>query len=157
MCISFGRSAGLLALAVLCGSVARGQNAPTFEAASLKPSGPDSSSGVSVTGTQWVWNRATLNQLIRTAFNVKDYSFSAPGWLDGTEFDLVAKIPAGSPQGQPAKMLQTLLVERFKLAYHFESRTTNGYALVPAKGGLKARPVEGGQQRGTIGPDRLVA
>ena len=39
-------------------------------------------------------------------------------------------------------MLQTLLVERFKLAFHRESRTVNGYALTLAKGGPKIKPVE---------------
>src|ERR1017187_7574127 len=124
----FAKKAGPLALAVLCGSLTRAQNAPAFEAASLKLSGPESSGGVKVTSTQWVWTKATLNQLIKVAFNVRDYSLSASAWLDAAQFDLVAKIPAGTPPGESAKMLQTLLIERFKLAYHFEPRTTNGYA-----------------------------
>jgi uncharacterized protein (TIGR03435 family) len=153
----FAKMAGPLALAVLCGSMARAQSAPAFEAASLKPSGPDSSRGLSVTSTQWVWSRASLNQLIKAAFNVKDYSLSAPSWLDATEFDLVAKFPVDAPASQRTTMLQTLLLERFKLTYHFESKTANGYALVLAKDGLKVRPVDGGEQNGNVGPNLLKA
>jgi uncharacterized protein (TIGR03435 family) len=156
MSLTSAKMAGALALAVLFGSVARGQSAPAFEAASLKPSGPDSSRGVSVTSTQWVWSRATLHQLIQTAFDVKNYSFPAPAWMDGQEFDMVAKFPSGAPPRERSKMLQTLLVERFKLTFHYEPRTTNGYALVVAKGGMKVQPVEGGEQGGTMGPDRFT-
>ncbi len=157
MRLSSVKNASLPAMAVLCVAFARAQSAPAFEAASLKPSGPDSSRSVSVAGSQWTWGRATLSQLIKAAFNAKDYSYSAPAWLDTTEFDLVAKIPPGTPPGQQPKMLQTLLVERFKLAYHFESRTASGYALVVTKDGLKVQPGPEGQQHGTLGPDRLIA
>ena len=77
--------------------------------------------------------------------------------MDSAEFDVAAKIPSGTPPTQVGEMLQSLVVERFKLTYHFEPRTTNGYAMVVAKEGLKLHPVEGGQQGGgTLGPDRLM-
>ena len=56
----FAKLAGPLAVAVLWGSVAGAQSAPTFEVATLKPSGADSSRGVSITSTQWVWVKARL-------------------------------------------------------------------------------------------------
>ena len=146
-----------LALAVLSAAALCAQNPPAFEVASVKVSRPDSQGGVTVNPGEIVWTKATLNELVKTAFNVKDYSLSAPAWLDSGEFDVTAKMPAGTPPGQLPMMLQALLVERFKLAYHFESRTTNGYALVIAKDGLKIRPADGGQQRSSVGPDRLMA
>jgi uncharacterized protein (TIGR03435 family) len=39
-------------------------------------------------------------------------------------------------------MLQSLLAERFKLAFHREQRALSGYALMLEKGGLKAKPSE---------------
>jgi uncharacterized protein (TIGR03435 family) len=39
-------------------------------------------------------------------------------------------------------MMQILLVERFNLAVHRETKTSQGFAMVVAKNGLKIQPVE---------------
>jgi uncharacterized protein (TIGR03435 family) len=57
-------------------------------------------------------------------------------------FDITAKMPEGSTRGQYPAMLRMLLAERFKLVVHRESRTISGFALLPAKAGLKLQPVE---------------
>jgi uncharacterized protein (TIGR03435 family) len=43
-------------------------------------------------------------------------------------------------------MLQNLLKDRFKLAYHFEKRQVEGLALVAAKGGAKLKESTAGEQ-----------
>ena len=46
-------------------------------------------------------------------------------------------------------MLQTLLVERFKLAFHHESKMLPAYALIVDKKGAKIQPVSSDGQSGT--------
>jgi uncharacterized protein (TIGR03435 family) len=43
-------------------------------------------------------------------------------------------------------MLQTLLAERFQLAFHRTTKLSSGYVLVAAKNGLKIDPVETGER-----------
>jgi uncharacterized protein (TIGR03435 family) len=94
-----------------------------------------------------------LKECIKTAFDVRDYSLDEPGWIDSVALDIVAKPPAGM-LGRFNEMLQTLLVERFRIVFHWESRVMNGYAVVQAKGGMKSPNVknpEGGGGKGSFG------
>jgi uncharacterized protein (TIGR03435 family) len=52
-------------------------------------------------------------------------------------YDINARSAKESEEPEKMKMLQALLVERFQLKFHKESRILPGYALVLAKGGLK--------------------
>jgi uncharacterized protein (TIGR03435 family) len=100
----------------------------------------------------------SLKRLIERAWDVRDFSFSGPGWLDTVRFDLIAKPPAGTPPSQFLPMLQTLLTERFKLTIHREKRAVAGYALVLAKGTRKFAAVDGTGPGGTsTGRGRLEA
>ena len=60
-------------------------------------------------------------------------------WLDTERFDITAKVPPGFTIEEFQKMLQNLLVERFKLALHHETRTLPIFELVIAKNSLKMR------------------
>jgi uncharacterized protein (TIGR03435 family) len=84
----------------------------------------------------------SLKRLIERAYDVRDFSFSGPSWLETVYFDLAAKPPADTPREQYLPMLQTLLMERFKVAVHREKKTVAGYALVVAKGGPKLEAVD---------------
>jgi len=57
-------------------------------------------------------------------------------------FDIEAKIPAGTTHEQFGAMLQNLLIDRFKLAYHFEKRGSDAYDLLIAKNGPKLKETE---------------
>jgi uncharacterized protein (TIGR03435 family) len=74
---------------------------------------------------------ATLLDLIATAYGLnKDHVVGGPNWLDWDRFDIVAKAaPSATPVMIPA-MLRSLLIERFHLAAHPETRPVPGYALV---------------------------
>lgn len=50
-------------------------------------------------------------------------------------FDIAAKVPAGATQDDLRVMLQNLLVERFQLKLHHESRETQAYALTVGRDG----------------------
>src|SRR5262249_48919108 len=66
-----------------------------------------------------------------------------PNWCDSEFFDVIGKAedPNATPE-QVRLMLQSLLIDRFKLNAHKEKRETPGYALVTAKGGAKLKPAK---------------
>jgi uncharacterized protein (TIGR03435 family) len=78
-----------------------------------------------------------------------------PGWVKSELFTVQATIPAGSPaytrpqlmEGRAPKlelMIRSMLIERFKLAAHRETRDVSVFALTLAKKGPKLTPVEQG-------------
>src|SRR5262249_23049836 len=70
-------------------------------------------------------------------------------------FAMEATMPANTTIAQSRQMMQTLLVERFKLATHWETRQLPMYALKTAPGKSKLKPSDPGQdpptQPGSIG------
>ncbi|MGB6687167.1 MAG: M56 and DUF3738 domain-containing protein [Terracidiphilus sp.] len=132
--------------------LARAQDAPAdipkFDVATIKPnkSGdnkvmlmfkPD---GVSMMGTP-------VQMILRAAFGVEDDRIiGAPGWVKSDRYDIEAKVaPEDAPKLDKLKrdermaMLQPLLVDRFNLKFHHETRELPIYALVVAKGGPKLK------------------
>jgi uncharacterized protein (TIGR03435 family) len=57
-------------------------------------------------------------------------------------YEIDARMPVGTTTDQIKTMLQNLLVERFKMTIHRETRETDAYRLVVAKNGPKLREVE---------------
>jgi uncharacterized protein (TIGR03435 family) len=95
----------------------------------------------------------TLKQMIAIAWNLAsdDVLAGAPKWLDTDRFDVIAKAPdaivtPGGGRGPVDQdlyrpMLQKLLIDRFKLAVHYEDRPVNAWVLTAAKPKLqKADP-----------------
>jgi uncharacterized protein (TIGR03435 family) len=78
-----------------------------------------------------------LKVVLGEAFRVKLDQIIGPSWLDADCFVIIAKIPEGATKDRLPAMLQALLVERFKLAVHNESRRRPGYAIVVDKNGPK--------------------
>lgn len=118
----------------------------SFEVASIKPN--NSGSGHSGTHTYdggMRMENVSLKQCVEMAYDVKDYSLSAPDWLDSVHFDILAKVPEGAKKDEFGPMMQALLKERFQLAAHRESKVLSAYALAVAKGGPKVKAVEGGK------------
>ena len=60
-----------------------------------------------------------------------------PAWISTERFDANAKAPDHTPPEQIPKMLQTLLIERFQLELHHETREFPAYVLIAGKGKLK--------------------
>jgi len=68
----------------------------------------------------------------------------APKWLDSARFDLIAKAPAATTingtqiwNDDLQTMLRALLVDRFKMAVHYEDRPVDVYTLAAVKPKLK--------------------
>ena len=88
----------------------------------------------------------SLRDLIRTAYEVKDYQITGADSLgspmDAQRFNIQATMPEGATEKQVPQMLQTLLAERFKLVIRRETKEQSVYALVVAKGGPKLKEAE---------------
>jgi uncharacterized protein (TIGR03435 family) len=128
----------------LAALAAGAQNVPlSFEAASIKPTAaaPGSASGISEVNGRIVGRNVTLKRIIRSAYDIPEtLIFGGPKWADEEHYDIEAKA-AGPVNGRDLMiMLQSMLAERFHLVFHREQRQISGYALVVAKGGLKAEP-----------------
>ena len=143
---------GLLASCVL--SAQAPDPAVTFEVASVKVSSPPAANGgmrmamrIGCTGGpgtpspgQYTCSNSNVVVLIREAYTLKKYQVPNFSVSDGNRYDINAKIPAGSTKEQVRIMLQNLLAERFKLAYHFEKKEMQVYDLVVGKNGVKMKP-----------------
>ena len=93
---------------------------------------------------------ATLSNLVQFAFNVSSFQVTVPEkWMSETRFDIVALPPDDSParrlnppspampmNAEQCRMLQSLLISRFGLKYHVESREGPVYFLEKSKNGL---------------------
>jgi uncharacterized protein (TIGR03435 family) len=116
----------------------------TFEVASVRPN--KSGDGRVMLGIQpggrLNATNVPLRMLIRQAFNVQEFQIvGGPDWLGSDRFDVVAKAPEGEFNAELMRpMLQALLVERFKLGFHRESREMPIYALVKARADGKLGP-----------------
>jgi uncharacterized protein (TIGR03435 family) len=82
-------------------------------------------------------SRVSLQNLLSQAYRIKNFQISGPAWLESERFDIVAKLPDGATQDQLPAMLQTLLRERFKLAFHLVRKTFDAYVLLAGKGAMK--------------------
>jgi uncharacterized protein (TIGR03435 family) len=83
--------------------------------------------------------------MVAWAFNLKGYqwpllhSAEVFSWPTATYHDVAAKVPPDGTAEQLRIMLQNLLVDRFKLVYHFEKKDSDVYELVVAGGGPKLK------------------
>ena len=127
----------------------------TFEVASLKaspPADPTVRPPIGCTGGpgtsdpgRFLCQQKQLAQMVAWAFNLKGYqwpllhSAEVFSWPTATYYDVAAKVPPDATAEQLRIMLQNLLVDRFKLAYHFEKKDSDVYELVVAKGGPKLK------------------
>lgn len=105
----------------------------TFDVASVKRSAPDA--GASMVGDgrgQYQAINVPVRVTITNAWNLRDHQVvGAPDWLARDRFDIVAKEPDGTfTDEQRRLMMQALLIERFKLQVHLETREMPLYNLV---------------------------
>jgi uncharacterized protein (TIGR03435 family) len=132
-----------------------------FDAASVKPAIVPS--GVTVSGTSITSSRRedflrlrstggpgtndpgrihypliSLKGLLTRAYD-SYFEIKGPGFLDTEVVQVDATMPPDTTKEQFKQMLGNLIVDRFKLKYHVETKEVAGYALVVAKGGVKIK------------------
>lgn len=139
------RTALFAAAAAFLPLAASAQTAPSrleFEVASIRPAAPIDASvkiGMHIDGSQVRFTSLSVRDCMRIAWRVKPYQVVGPEWVGSDRFDITAKLPDGAKSDQVPEMLQNLLTERFKIAFHNDKKEFAVYALVPAKGGMKLK------------------
>ena len=134
-------------------AVAKG---PEYEVVSVKPSAEQSGNsmimgtpdGYKATGT-------TVKFMIMDAYGLKnlDLISGLPKWAADMRFDVETKMAPEmieaqkkmTPKEKNAErrlMVQALLADRFKLQVRKEEKEQPAYAMVPAKGGFKLKPID---------------
>ena len=132
--------------------------APTFEVATIKPSplGPARALSLGPQGDgRFVAKNSTVKALIEFAYTTDSDNqiIGLPGWTKSERYDInaqvedaqvvaMSKLPLVRKFDQYRLMQQSLLVERFHLKVHFETRGMPAYALVVAKKGPKLTPTK---------------
>lgn len=76
---------------------------------------------------------------IQWAYSVSSYQVSGPSWIDSERYDISARAAGPAPEAQLRLMLRPLLSERFRLKFHRDTKTLQGYALLVAPNGPKLR------------------
>ncbi len=142
------------AVGTLVAGIASAQQSPKplqFEVAAIKPGNTNHLGAVTSTkGKLFQMVNVPLKSWVEMGLSVPDYALKAPAWLDGTTFDLDAKLPEqflnqtgpnqpvnekamAERQKAMAEMMKNLLIERFELKWHEVSGSVSGYELVTDK------------------------
>lgn len=112
-----------------------------WPAASARPEKPGSNSGGGgfFPGGRFATSAATVQELVRLAYGVDDYQvLNAPSWATSEQFVIDARASGGATGVTPTRqqvrlMLQSLLVDRFKLVVRSDSREMTTYVLEMAR------------------------
>jgi len=131
----------------------------SFQVATIKPAVPDAAGSSGEDGRRGllkVYN-VSLKRCIRYAYGMPESQIlGGPKWVDQLRYDITAKADDALGEPELLKMLQPLLVERFKLILHRETRVIAGYALTVARGGITAKVSEpNGRSGGNGGRGRI--
>jgi uncharacterized protein (TIGR03435 family) len=161
------------------GTASAQQAAPkkSFDVASIKVGGPldpqKMLSGQQRVGMKQDAGRVDIEnwgvlELLNAAYKIPINRLSGPAAptmanvLTAARFEIHATLPAGATKDDVPEMLQSLLVERFKLAFHIEKKEQSVFALVVGKDGPKLEkspeepaPAAGAAANATNRPDPI--
>lgn len=116
---------------------------PSFEVATIKPSRPEESRSVMVSGTRLRTTGTSLADLLMFAYSVHSLQVvGGPAWIRTDKYDLVVQpdLPGRPSSAQMRSILQKLLADRFQLTMHHGSKEMEVYAIVVAKDGPLLTP-----------------
>ena len=110
---------------------------PTFEASDVHLSASARNPfrrGPFNRGGRFELRTATMADLIAAAYGVDDDKVvGGPSWLEMDRFDVIARTTANTTPEMQKIMLQALLVDRFKLVVHNDTKPMPAYALTVGK------------------------
>ncbi|HTW63974.1 MAG TPA: TIGR03435 family protein [Bryobacteraceae bacterium] len=114
---------------------------PSFEVATIKPSKPGTiGKGFRVNGRRFTTINTSVTDLMTFAYGLQEKQIiGGPEWMATQKYDLEGEPDAeGTPNDKQLKgMLQKLLADRFKLAFHHDKKELSAYTIVVAKNGPK--------------------
>ena len=141
-----------IALAALAQPQSRSEVLPAFEVATIKPTDPaftlrsiqipPDDNTLTIRGLslkeliQFCWGKATVGTGLHPAL-----ISGGPSWAAHDRYDVVAKaegLGIASREGRK-QMLKALLIERFQLTFHHDTKVTVVYTLTVTKNGSKMR------------------
>lgn len=132
-----------------------------FEVASIRPSAPGGQgqaiAGLHIDGAMVRYSALSLKLYLGMAYDMENYQISAPDWMASDRWDIAAKLSegSGSDPKQRREMLRALLIDRFQMRVHRESKELPVYSLVVGKGELKLKelsndPADGEAAKGNV-------
>lgn len=124
--------------------------AQSFDAASVRPGPPANTGRFSMTGgpgtndpTFLRYANVPLKRVLMTAYEMKYWQITGPDWLNTLRFDIIARVPEGATKEQSLAMMRNLLVERFQMRIHRETKELPIYALLVDRNGAKLKAANG--------------
>jgi len=120
---------------------------PSFEVASVRRNTSGSLiANTKVEGNRYVATNLSVKDLLATAYSPlpRNRMVGGPSWINTDRFDIVATMEGTPTPAEIFAMVRSLLVERFQLAAHSETRDGDVYDLLVARSaselGPKLRP-----------------
>jgi len=115
--------------------------APAFAVATIRPSAEnvkfEADGATELTPNTLHMRDVTVDTCIKWAYDVQEAQVAGPDLLRSERYDIQAKADAPATDEQMKLMMRQLLAERFRLAFHRETREMRAYALTVARGGHK--------------------
>ena len=145
----------VLTIGIATASAQQAATKKAFEVASIKASAPldpqKMLSGQQRVGMKTDAGRVDIEnwsilELLNAAYKVSPTRLTGPGWgsgfnpLTASRYDIHATFPQGATADDVPEMLQSLLAERWKLAFHNEQKEQQVLALLVGKDGPKMLP-----------------
>ena len=138
---------------------------PAFEVTSVKASKPGSG-GLTIIqpmpGSQtYIARNVSLRMMIKAMYKITDSQIArGPDWIDTEHYDIDAKAERPSTLDELHEMFRMLLMDRFQLRFHRETRTLPAQVLVVGKSGTKLKRSESQETLDVpikpSGPGRIV-
>jgi uncharacterized protein (TIGR03435 family) len=117
--------------------------APAFDVASIKSARANANreggrrERIEAVPGSLIMGNVRFQTAVRWAYHVQDYQVTGPGWIGEERYDIVAKAGSPAPESELRRMLQTLLAERFQLAFHRQTKEMSAYVVTVGKNGHK--------------------
>jgi uncharacterized protein (TIGR03435 family) len=129
---------------MVCAPGLSAQPASRFEVASVKPNTSGDFERVELAvgpGGRFTAVNVPLQELVQLAHGVSDFQVvDAPGWIRGARFDIDARASSELTPGTVPPQLRQLLIDRFHLAAHRDTREMPIYRLVLARSDRRLGP-----------------
>jgi uncharacterized protein (TIGR03435 family) len=114
---------------------------PVFEVADIKlnKSGEIKNDYFTIQpGGVFIAHNAKISELFEFAFKIRrDVISGAPSWFDADRVDITAKATPATTNENLRLMVESLLINEFKIVMHSEQKNMSAFVLVVGKGGSK--------------------